>query len=648
MAEKSGIIQELGEDELLLPARVTAALRANDRIKYYFTLLQTARNHADNPDQNHSNLRAERESVGIADPDLDTIVGGATGAGPGRYAIPLTDRIFAEILAAVAEMIAPVALQDPAGSAGFIDRFARLRDLVPAAGGGIVAGTLIDAMTLGSREEGADSMHLLVIDLHKAINALVALLANEEIDGALGYFLTPPDRELVRAFMAGLNRTAPLKFSHPGLGTIATRSGAKLVIQNDIGLTDAHVLVVNVEGMTATITYTDIHLQRLTFFQDLFRPFAVRWNDTVSRTPARMSGVPVYHLAVGTCTADNEEDLKSFLAHAGSRIVFLIDWNRARKRLRNFVPNADAIAILAGAAEEETGHVAFLELGGERLIYEALELASSIPLRYGEPLHAILGREQTIEYLRFVLRTASKGLLLNTSRFLLQNEIRAELLRHFRTAHEGMMELCEEHASFTIEIASGVLDALWTVSGPHDGTVAGRNAARARDWEHRADDLVNRLRTLSQRIQNPGFYTNLITTADDVADYLEEAAFFITLVPDHGDSKDIFLELRNLAELDLKGCRAFLRALVAAQEFHRTSQQEDLKDLLTAVDEVFSTERLCDESLRRTTRVVFARCADFKEFGLFLEIARTLEEASNSLLKAVFLVRDNALESMNR
>ena len=75
-------------------------------------------------------------------------------------------------------------------------------------------------------------------------------------------------------------------------------------------------------------------------------------------------------------------------------------------------------------AEEETGHIAFLELGGERLIYEALELASSIPLRYGEPLHEILGREQTMEYLQFVLRTASKGLLANTSHFLLQNEIR--------------------------------------------------------------------------------------------------------------------------------------------------------------------------------------------------------------------------------
>ena len=49
MAEKREILQELGEENLLLPASINAALKANDRIKYFFTLLQAARNHADNP-----------------------------------------------------------------------------------------------------------------------------------------------------------------------------------------------------------------------------------------------------------------------------------------------------------------------------------------------------------------------------------------------------------------------------------------------------------------------------------------------------------------------------------------------------------------------------------------------------------------------
>ena len=252
-----------------------------------------------------------------------------------------------------------------------------------------------------------------------------------------------------------------------------------------------------------------------------------------------------------------------------------------------------------------------------------------------------------MDYLQFVLRTASKGLLAGTSRFLLQNEIRAELLRYFRTAHEEMMDLCEEHASYTIEIASAVIESLWIASDKRDSSVIARNAVRCKEWEHKADELVNRMRNLGQRIQNPEFFISLITTADDVADYLEESSFFITLVPVHGDSKDIFFE-SGTSQSGPERCRGYLKILVAFQEFHRTSAREDLKDLLTAVDEVFSVERLCDESLRRTERVIFEQCTDFKEFQLYLEIARTVEEASNTLLKVAFHTRDNMIESMNR
>lgn len=648
MSEKYEILNELGEKRLLLPALVNAALRANDQIKYYFTLIQATRSHADDPGQSHSNLRAERESVGIPDPDLDTVVGGATRVNGNNYTIPQKDRIFTAITSAIEEMIAPLSLQEIPETGQFRDRLAMLHGLLEPTGDDAITGDLIDAITRGDRDSGNDSVHLLVMDLHKAVNALQMQISNEDVDGALGYLLDDEDRRMIRAFMAGLNRTSPLRFSHPGLGTIATHAGDELIIQNDIGLTDAHVLVVKIRGMTVTITYTDIHLPRLHFFQNLFQPFPVQWSDTISRMPEKKFEVPVFHLTIGRYTAQDNADLLDFLAHTGSRIVFLIDWNRARKRLRNFVPNAEAIEILSRAAKEEVGHIAFLELGGERLIYEALELSSSIPLQYGEPLHEILGKEQTMEYLLFVLRTASRGLVTNTSRFLLQNEIRAELLRYFRSAHEGMLNLCEEHASYSIEIASIVLESLWEVSERRDLPLIAQNAARAKEWEHKADDLVNRMRNISQRIQNPEFFISLIATADDVADYLEETAFFITIVPEHGNSKDILFELRNLAELDLRGCRAFLKILMAAEEFHRTAQREDLKDLLTAVDEVFSIERLCDEALRRTVKLIFSQCEDFREFQLYIEIARTMEEASNTLLKVSFHVRDDIIESMSR
>ena len=51
MTEKKNILKELGEEELLLPELLNAALGANERIKYYFTLLQTAQSRRHRPDR---------------------------------------------------------------------------------------------------------------------------------------------------------------------------------------------------------------------------------------------------------------------------------------------------------------------------------------------------------------------------------------------------------------------------------------------------------------------------------------------------------------------------------------------------------------------------------------------------------------------
>jgi hypothetical protein len=73
-------------------------------------------------------------------------------------------------------------------------------------------------------KDGRDSVHQLVMDLHKRLNAMRAELAEERLDGAAVYRIGKSDRPLIAAFMAGLPRTAPLKFDHPGLDTTATRA----------------------------------------------------------------------------------------------------------------------------------------------------------------------------------------------------------------------------------------------------------------------------------------------------------------------------------------------------------------------------------------------------------------------------------------
>jgi hypothetical protein len=130
--------------------------------------------------------------------------------------------------------------------------------------------------------DGPDTVHRLVMDLHKRLNSMQADLAEETLDGAAVYGLAEEDRPLVSAFMAGLNRTARLKFNHPGLATTATRHGGQLVIQNDIGTTDAHVIVIHVQDLVVSVTYTDVHGERVTFFQSMLKPQGATWEKESS------------------------------------------------------------------------------------------------------------------------------------------------------------------------------------------------------------------------------------------------------------------------------------------------------------------------------------------------------------------------------
>ena len=78
---KTQILEAIGEAGLQPLASLNAALAANDRIKYRFSLLQMAITHAQHPEQPVGTLKRERIDCGIDDPDLDSIVAGARMAG---------------------------------------------------------------------------------------------------------------------------------------------------------------------------------------------------------------------------------------------------------------------------------------------------------------------------------------------------------------------------------------------------------------------------------------------------------------------------------------------------------------------------------------------------------------------------------------
>ena len=471
---KQEILQDLGEPSLVLPLLVNRGLEANDRAKYMLALMQAARVHADQADRPFSALLEERLAAGVADERLDGVVGQARPAGADQYVVPRVGAIHAELVAAVADMLAP--LEVAAASAdGYSARLQALLADAPDLRADCIPGAYLDRIASANRQSG-DSLHLLIMDAHRALNELQTEIATEILDGASVYRLDEEDRSLVSAVMAGVRATELLKFDHPGLGTTATRVGRRLLVQNDIGMTKAHVIVVTVEGLVVTVTYTDDHLERLIFFESMLDGFSVRWSDAQHRHGGGSIGD--HHLVSGRYEAPDKESLEGYLRYLGSRLVFLIDWNRGRKRLETLVKKREAVALLRWAADENYGHMAFLQMGGERLIYDAVELANRVPTRYGEPLRDVLGTEATLAVLRFAIRSAAEGMLTGKSQLLIRDEVRVELLRHVQAAHRRLLDSAAEHGSLVVEAAQALRAALVRLGLPDGDSFLRRASER--------------------------------------------------------------------------------------------------------------------------------------------------------------------------
>jgi uncharacterized protein Yka (UPF0111/DUF47 family) len=642
MVAKTRIIDQLGEGALLIPGQVGAALAANDRVKYRFTLLQAARDHADDPDAPFSRLRAEREASGVEDEDLDHVVAGSRRVEGGGYLIPDASAIHAGIAGDLRTMLAP--LEETADESDFAARLEALlarpqpeQDRVPE---GYVRGLT------HARRGDRDSAHLLVMDMHRALNALQASLAQESVDGAQVYAIDDGDRARVKAFMRGLNATAPLKFDHPGLGTTATRSRGALVIQNDIGTTDAHVLVIRVHELSAVVTYTDIHLRRARFFKSLFESAGVEWEDDRSRTAKGLEESDSYYLCTGRVRAASAAELERSLELIGSRIVFLIDWNKARKRLRQFLRQSDAIGVLKWAADNGFGHRAFLELGGERLIYEALENAGTTHVRYGERLDRVLGRDTVVEHMKFVLRTATEGMLAGRSRQFVRDEVKADLLERLHTAEQGFLVLLGDLAALVVDLAGAVRDGLLAAQAGGGQDELLLTARRAKYWETCADRLVVRVLECMPHAPEREFFQDLAHQADDVADQLEEAAGLMPLLPAVGTPRSLYPPLTRLAERVLESGQRLMSCLESASHVQRGGPREDLHDFLEAVDRILTLERDTDALEREVTLNLVTGDAEHRQLHLLSLIGARLEKAADASARSALMLRDHIMRQV--
>ncbi len=639
MTRKDIVVSELGDQQLLAPDTIARSLVANDQIKYYFALLQTARDNADHPHVPAPDLKTERVASQLSDDWLDDVVAGTRKVRAGSYLVPHGPEVIRRIRAGVEAMLTCL---PETGRAPFLDRLSRLR--LPAPGHGSISTDLIAAITAGDRKSG-DSLHLIVMDAHRAINQLQAATAVETLAGARVHRLTDRGRRRVEAFMEGLNRTAPLKFDHPGLGTTATEHNGQLLIQNDIGTTDAHVLVVRVRDLGVTVTYTDIHDARLKFFKSLFKAFDVTWEGTEQRQSDRLSSGQ-YLLSTGSYGARNEAKLRAFLAHLGSRIVFLIDWNHMRKRLRGFVSKARAVGVLKWAADNDYGHRALIEIGGERALAEAIEYAGGQMLRYGQRLDELVSEDRAGELLREAFRLASVGLQQRRSRRVVLDEIKARFRREFENERLGIFDTAAAHVTLGFDIAFLLREALERMGSPRGHAWISKFASRAALWETKADQLLNEARDDIKRLERPPSLLRFFESADDAVDELEEAATLVELSLLIAPSADVVTRLKELADLPLRSAQELVKCVECAASVTRSDVRDDLDDFLESLERLIAVEHAADERLRAMRRWLVAENIDQRQVMLLRELSQALEAATDAHAHAGQMLRTYLMDEV--
>jgi uncharacterized protein Yka (UPF0111/DUF47 family) len=640
---KSQIIEQLGQADILLPSLVAEGLAANDRIKVRMSALQAATHHAREPDHPATDLQVECRAAGIAPAALATLIGGAHLAGDGRMAAPNLARLMKEIHDDAATMLRAVRAGKRAEGETMTARLAAIRTagLLEAANEIEIARV---AKLTAVTEDDADSLHRLVMDLHKVLNRMAADCAEEILSGAHVFGLHPEDRAPVESFMQGLNETRALKFNHPGLETMATRSGGRLLIQNDIGTTDAHVLVIAIKNNSVTVTHTDVHRARAKFFIALLEKFQVKWSGLDRHVAAGLGEDNAFFLVTGQYQADSATERNAFLAALGAVLVFLIDWNRARKLLRTWVAKDDAVRILEWAARQRVGHRAFLELGGNELIGAAVRNAAPTRIGFGERLDQALGRNAAIDFLKTAMRVSTEALSAGRSVRLVRDQIEADLIRRLERVDSALLTIVLRQVGLAHDVTAAIAHHIAELQAgrPSDSK---QLAARAGQIERKADRIALEARKEVARLNAGPIIEQLVDRVEESVDELEQAAFIASLAP-AGIDLALLSALAELCAVATTATEAAASGLAAALEVPE-GRRADSEEALAAVIRLIDAEHAADARERDVTARVFASGFDVATSLSVLELARAIERATDRLAGFGHLLRRHIMTDLS-
>ncbi|HWQ66697.1 MAG TPA: hypothetical protein VN372_07485 [Methanospirillum sp.] len=633
---KTKILEEIGEYNLLLPYLVQKALTAGDKSQYYLNIIKAAIDNAENPDIKRDPLSDLRERVDIKNQKFDSVISETRISPEGMYHIPFFDEIIARLSAAILDLVNPFSSETYYSNPPLLERAQLLLDTFTGPEFPLYRND--ERINLLHEEYPGENFISLIREVEEILIPLQEKMAPEDVYGSTAYMIEPEDMYLIRSFMIGLNRTESLRFDHPGLGTQVIRVGDSLIIENEVGMTDAHVLVLLINGLNVTIRYTDVHLSRVSFFQSVMGPYPVLWKEIISRNYLKGEPGELYHIATGTFSARSGEELLMFISALSSKIVFLIEWNRARKAFKYFLSGNDVLKVLHKAVKREVGHRAFLILGGERLIFEALEDSSHVSLKYGETLSDILGHDSAIEFCISVLEIASQYLRQDLPISHIREDIKAELTRQFLN---GRDDLEHSYVAYAGKIKKMVSYFTVLSTGLSDSDLILKNDIEVQIQEC-AVQMDKELKIIRSRIShNPseGSWICCFIAVNNAMVHLSEVGYLYTLLPGHDIGPDSAREINRLsgyaecaADILYQAIEGGGKTLPRDTSYHNASHQNSgiISELIISSTGIF----------RSAQKRMYLSGAPGSDDFIFFEICRLFRETIQYLLSAAAYVRD--------